>query len=122
MQLTVKVTPKAAAALKAGPPTGSKLPREAAELSQHAQRLGIQLQPAFPGIDDPELSTYFTAQVPPDRLPKEVQEQLLRLEGVEAAYAEAQAEPAGETGPGGADAAGGAGAAPAGLSPPGSPG
>jgi len=67
------------------------VPNTAAHRAIHAcaAGLGIALQPMHPHTDDPELSSYYLAQVPDPTAISHIAEELLRCEGVEGAYQKA---------------------------------
>ena len=97
MQVTVKLQPSVATVLRPGAQVPVVPPSAVVALQQAVDKLGIKLQPMHPTITDPELSTYFTAEVPDndsERLHR-VLHTLGNLQGVEAAFVPAQAEPAG---------------------------
>lgn len=96
MQLTVKVAPLVAAALRANTQSAGNPPAGIADVQQATQELGLELTPMHPDIDDPELSTWFTVQVPSGQSLNEVQNRLLRATGVEGAFESGSPEPAGE--------------------------
>ena len=78
MRLVVKLNPLTAAALESSAPA-------AGALQSVCNELGISLTPMHPGVSSQDLKTYFTANVPDARV-SEVQQQLMKTEGVEAAY------------------------------------
>jgi hypothetical protein len=97
MQVTVKLQPSVAAALRPGLQVPVVPASEVVTLQQAVDKLGIELRPMHPTINDPDLSTYFTAEVPDsdtERL-QQVLHALWSFQGVEAAFVPAQAEPAG---------------------------
>ena len=60
-----------------------------------ARELGLDLRPMHPGIDDPELASYFTADGGDDRGVAEMAAaRLNELDAVEGAYVSPAAEPA----------------------------
>lgn len=60
-----------------------------------AHELGFELRPMHPGIDDPELATYFTADAGDDRATaEEAAARLNDLDVVEGAYVSPASEPA----------------------------
>jgi hypothetical protein len=58
---------------------------EPGRVRAHADGLGVTLAPLHPGTTDPELSTYFAAQVDAQRV-EGVAERLMRVDGVDSAY------------------------------------
>lgn len=96
MQLTVKLAPSVAEALRSGTRAASTPLPDIAELQQTIRELGIELRPMYPEIDDPELSTWFTVQAPRERPITEVRNRLLSAPGVEGAFEPASPEPAGK--------------------------
>jgi len=98
MQMIVKTRPEAAAAVrrKAGGERAAaieSLSGPPGALQQTLRTLGIQLQPLHPNIDDPQLSTYFTAEVD-DTAAERVMAALNAEPAVEGAYPAAKPEPA----------------------------
>jgi hypothetical protein len=80
LRLVIKLDSSTAAALEGSVPSA---------VSRHLldvlDRLGVKLSPMHPGVSDENLKTYFTSNVPDARV-SEIQQELLRTEGVEAAY------------------------------------
>jgi hypothetical protein len=68
--------------LGAAPP----LPSPAAELAEKAVALGLILEPVHPGTTDPQLSTYYTAEVPDRAAAERAAAELRQCRAVEAAY------------------------------------
>jgi transcriptional regulator with XRE-family HTH domain len=83
MQVIVQVSPEVAQVLR-----GESSPTpETQTLSEMAKDLGVSLEPLHPGVDDPLLARFFTFQLPDRAASERAFERLLRLKGVEAAYA-----------------------------------
>ena len=81
MQLVVRVSPEVADALRRGEPT------DAAEaIRDAAAAAGVELLPPHPGVDDPVLARWFGARVTDPGAGRRLADQLLALDGVEAAY------------------------------------
>lgn len=59
---------------------------EADELARRLQARGLSLKPMHPGVDDPQLASYFLLEVPEEDTAEEVMRELLQLPAVEAAY------------------------------------
>jgi hypothetical protein len=66
-------------------------PATAAAARASAASLGVQLSPAHPGSQDPQLAAWFVGEVPGDE--QAAAEALLSVPGVEAAYVKPQAVP-----------------------------
>jgi hypothetical protein len=65
------------------------------DVAAAARDLGLDLRPMHPGIDDPELASYFTADGGDDRVAAETAAaRLNELDAVEGAYVSPAAEPA----------------------------
>lgn len=62
MQVSVRVQPDVAPAFQGT----DAPPAEVNDLRLELEALGVGLEPMHPGIDDPELATYFTVEVPDD--------------------------------------------------------
>lgn len=78
---------------------GTAGPSDEGDLSQDvvaaARDMGLDLRPMHPGIDDPELASYFTADGGDDRVAAEVAAaRLNELDAVEGAYVSPAPEPA----------------------------
>ena len=81
-QVTVLVRSDVAKALQQGSPTTTA----ARDIVQAAEELGVSLAAMHPGVDDPNLSGYFTANAADERAAQRVVDRLRSLEAVEAAY------------------------------------
>lgn len=78
---------------------GSDAGRPDDALTATARELGLDLRPMHPGIDDPVLSTYYTADAGDDRAAAEAAARRLNeLDAVEGAYVSPTPEPAPEQG------------------------
>lgn len=66
---------------------------ESLELLQTAEMLGATLEPLHPGVDDPTLSAYFTANVPDREAAERLITKLQQLPSVEGAYTKPPDEP-----------------------------
>jgi hypothetical protein len=81
MYVIVQVAPPAAVR---GPDSASAgLPLD---LKEAASRLGIDVRPMHPGVDDPALARYFYVEAPDQPAAERVIAQLQKLRGVEAAF------------------------------------
>ncbi len=88
-QISVKLSMDAAARFRSQTPTNAS----SGELPELIRRLGIELLPVHPGIDDPELASYFVAQVPDRNTAEQFAARLLGCGDVEGAYYSPAAEP-----------------------------
>jgi hypothetical protein len=80
VQITVKVRPEHAAAVR-----GEASTAEAELLERTLCDQGVNLTPMHPRVDDPNLASYFTAEVKDDRV-AEVLDALRSSAAIEAAY------------------------------------
>jgi hypothetical protein len=90
MRVVVKAQPGATRALQRGAaqdPTSESL-------QQIADELGIVLEPQHPGVDDPELSSFFSVEVPDAAAAERVIASLQEKEAIEGAYLKPPDEPA----------------------------
>jgi hypothetical protein len=82
VDLTVQVTADVAPALKHEAPATER----ASAIEKTVQAAGSALRPLHPGTADETLSRYFALEVPDATSAQRVARELLRLDGVEAAY------------------------------------
>jgi hypothetical protein len=81
-QIIIQVSSDVAHALcKAGPPT-----TESQEILEVAEELGVILEPLHPGARDPQLTQYFTLELPRPTKAKRVLARLQRCRAIKAAY------------------------------------
>lgn len=81
MRVSIKLTADAAAELCGEAPRTERSRR----LEKKMNGAGVDLQPMHPGVDDPELRTYFSADVDDDSVDR-VLEELRDSEDIEGAY------------------------------------
>ena len=89
MKVTVQVKPDASRKSRKTKRSKGAAPKE---LLQAARELGVELKPMHPGEDDPELASYFTADVADADEAARVAEHLRRLDATEAAYVKPEEE------------------------------
>jgi hypothetical protein len=82
MQVIVKVRSGTAHAPRRGEPRASA----ADSLTRITEELGVVPEPQHPGIDDPELSSYFSIEVPDAAEAERVIDRLRSSEVIEGAY------------------------------------
>jgi len=63
------------------------------QLREAQEELGLPLEPMHPGVTDPGLRAYLTAEVPDEDTAQRVMTRLQRVTSVEAAYIKPAAEP-----------------------------
>ena len=82
MQITVQLQADVARRLhQREPPTA-----ESEELNRITKQLGVVLEPMHPGTADPDLTRYFTVEVPDQATAERVLARLQQSKAVEAAY------------------------------------
>ena len=79
--VTVQVQPEAADDLQRGEATDASQ-----ELFEVTRELGVELAPMHPGVEDPELATYYRVEAPDDETAARVVDRLQGLKAVGAAY------------------------------------
>jgi hypothetical protein len=82
VDLTVQVTPELAPALRHEAPATE----QASAIEKTVDAAGLALRPLHPGTADETLSRYFAVEAPDAATAQRVARELLRLDGVEAAY------------------------------------
>jgi len=86
MEITLQLKPNVARALANREP----LTEDSDELLKTAAELHLSLVPLHPGVEDPQLTTYFTAEVADHAHVQEVISRLRQCHAVEAAYVKPQ--------------------------------
>jgi hypothetical protein len=86
MEITLQLKPNVARALTNREP----LTEDSDELLKTAAELHLSLVPLHPGVEDPQLTTYFTAEVADHAQVQEVISRLRQCHAVEAAYVKPQ--------------------------------
>jgi hypothetical protein len=82
MQVNIEVSPEVARALHTQP---SRDPASR-ELLRITKELGVQLEPLFPGVRDPELESHFSLEVPDPTTADRVLDRLKVSPAIRAAY------------------------------------
>jgi hypothetical protein len=82
VDVTVQVTPDLVPALRHEAPATERTH----DIENTVQAMGASLRPLHPGTADTALSRYFAVNVPDAATAQRVARELLRLDGVEAAY------------------------------------
>ncbi len=89
MRVIVKMEPSAARALQHGQTTAPG----AASLRQLTDELGLSLEPLHPGVEDPDLGSYFSAEVE-EAAVTDLLDRLRSHQAIEGAYTKPPDEPA----------------------------
>lgn len=90
MYVTVRVRPDVVAALR-----DRRLARpDIRDALRTIDELDLSLEPMHPGIDDPQLASYFQVDVPDQRTADRVAAKLRTSPAIEAAYVKPREEPA----------------------------
>ena len=88
MQIIIQVSADVVRALYQRSPPNS----ESEALLRLIETFGLKLEPMHPDTDDPNLQSYFTAEVQDQATAQQIIERLQQLEGIEAAYIKPPAE------------------------------